>query len=325
MFFNKKKIGFIVKIFVSALILIYIFSKVDVKESLLIIKQTKYFLLFIAVLFSMFPLVLLAWRWKILLKVQDIRVSLKKIYFLILLSNFYSLFLPGRISSDIVKGYKLLNSNKNKKEEVFLSVLMDRGIGLFSTILLSAAILLFYADSRNILQINVHVLTMIIIFLIFVLIFLFNKDFEKVIMEKVKPIMPDFIKKNNLLNRVFLAIKIHWQDKNVLFFAIILSILGQLGNIFTSYLICLSLGINLSFFTLSVIMFCVTFLLMIPISFSGLGVRDGALLFLMKIYSVEAEKAIAFSLLIFFLNILIYSIIGVVMELFFSQQIQNMQ
>jgi hypothetical protein len=53
---------------------------------------------------------------------------------------------------------------------------------------------------------------------------------------------------------------------------------------------------------------------MIPISISGLGVREGALLFLLKPYGVWGEEALALSLIIFGITVLLIGAIGGLLE-----------
>lgn len=66
----------------------------------------------------------------------------------------------------------------------------------------------------------------------------------------------------------------------------------------------LSLDIHLSFLTIGWIRVVLQVLLMLPISLSGLGVREGSLVILLQEYGVSASEAVALSLVIFLTTVL---------------------
>lgn len=75
-----------------------------------------------------------AFRWHILMKVQQIHLSVPRMSGLFLIGMFYNQFLPGGTGGDIIKTYLLLKETPGKKTGAFLAVLFDRFIGLVALI-----------------------------------------------------------------------------------------------------------------------------------------------------------------------------------------------
>ena len=80
-------------------------------------------------------------RWQILLRVQGIRISWTRMYGLLMVGLFFSLFIPGGTGGDLVKGYYLLKEAPvGRKTSAALSVVMDRLLGLLGVAILTGTI-----------------------------------------------------------------------------------------------------------------------------------------------------------------------------------------
>jgi uncharacterized protein (TIRG00374 family) len=71
-----------------------------------------------------------AFRWHILLKVQQIYLSAPRLAGLFFIGLFYNQFLPGGTGGDIIKSYYLLKETPDRKAGALLAVVFDRFIGL---------------------------------------------------------------------------------------------------------------------------------------------------------------------------------------------------
>lgn len=86
-------------------------------------------------------------RWMILLRVQGIRLSWGRLYGLLMVGLFFSLFIPGGTGGDIVKGYYLLKEAPvGRKTAAAMSVVMDRLVGLLGVAILTTAITIWRWD-----------------------------------------------------------------------------------------------------------------------------------------------------------------------------------
>jgi len=80
-------------------------------------------------------------RWRILLQVQNIRLSFSRISGLFLIGMFYNQFLPGGTGGDIIKSYLLLKET-DKKAGGLLAVVFDRLIGLVALVTITCILVL---------------------------------------------------------------------------------------------------------------------------------------------------------------------------------------
>jgi uncharacterized protein (TIRG00374 family) len=80
-----------------------------------------------------------AFRWQVLLRVQNIRLSLPRLSGLFLIGIFYNQFLPGGTGGDIIKSYLLLKETADHKAGALLAVVFDRLIGLVALVTITVA------------------------------------------------------------------------------------------------------------------------------------------------------------------------------------------
>src|SRR5713101_5119299 len=82
-----------------------------------------------------------AFRWHVLLKVQNIYLSVPRLTGLFFIGLFYNQFLPGGTGGDIVKSYYLLKETPDKKAGALLAVVFDRFIGLVALVAITATLI----------------------------------------------------------------------------------------------------------------------------------------------------------------------------------------
>jgi uncharacterized protein (TIRG00374 family) len=95
-----------------------------------------------SLLLSLISLVLGVWRWKLLLRGQEITLNWKKTFELSLIGNFFNIALPGAVSGDLVKAFYIAKDFPGKRGHAFGSILFDRIVGVSGLILTSTAALL---------------------------------------------------------------------------------------------------------------------------------------------------------------------------------------
>jgi len=89
---------------------------------------------------------LAAFRWFILLRVQDVKLPPWRVGALLMLGIFFNMFMPGGTGGDLLKIYFLLKEIPTKKAAGVLAVLMDRLIGLMGLILVASVIMAMQYD-----------------------------------------------------------------------------------------------------------------------------------------------------------------------------------
>lgn len=85
-------------------------------------------------------------RWKILLAVQGIHMTWLRTWQLFMIGMFFNLFMLGSTGGDVVKMFLTMREVPDKRGAALLSVFMDRVIGMMALILISLAFLYFRYD-----------------------------------------------------------------------------------------------------------------------------------------------------------------------------------
>jgi len=80
-------------------------------------------------------------RWQILLKVQQIHLSIPRVAGLFFIGMFFNQFLPGGTGGDIMKTYLLLKEAPTKKMGAVLAVVFDRLVGLVALIMITGTLI----------------------------------------------------------------------------------------------------------------------------------------------------------------------------------------
>lgn len=91
-------------------------------------------------------LVTAAYRWQIFLRVQGVRFEFWRTGCIYLIAQFFTLFLPGAVSGDAVCVVYLFRERPKQKTAVLLSVMMDHLAGLLTMMVTAVAIIWWRAD-----------------------------------------------------------------------------------------------------------------------------------------------------------------------------------
>lgn len=93
--------------------------------------------------------VVAAARWGILLAVQGIHLTWLRTWQLFMVGMFFNLFMLGSTGGDVVKMFLTMREAPDRKAAALLSVFMDRVIGMLALIFLSVVFLYFRYDVLN--------------------------------------------------------------------------------------------------------------------------------------------------------------------------------
>jgi len=107
-------------------------------ERLLLLKDSPDLLVLILSVLIMLVVPLAALRWWLLLKALGLQVSPRRTFLLTWIGNFFNSTLPGAVSGDLVKGYYIIKTQAEEgRTHAFMTLLIDRFVGLFGLIVIS--------------------------------------------------------------------------------------------------------------------------------------------------------------------------------------------
>lgn len=106
-----------------------------------------------------------------------------------------------------------------------------------------------------------------------------------------------------------------YHNKRCLYTSVGIGILSWIPPIVYGYLLARSIGISIDILFFILVIPVLSLLDLLPISISGIGTRDVALIFLFGLFKIPAVEAVAFSLLYLFMSYWLIALIGAMVYL----------
>jgi uncharacterized protein (TIRG00374 family) len=292
----KKRLWVILRFAVAFVIILYLLSKISLSDVISSILTANLTYLLYAIVVNLLVWLIASYRLKFFSDLQGLNISTFQAFEINLSTVFYSLFLPGgNLAGGAIKFYKLSRKD-NKMSGALVALALDR---IFATIALCAVGLLFWVmsfpdNSGLFVLIMVSILTGLggLCFLIF-----FDRD-QRTIGKLL-----------GFANWIYESPKLNYSVKNLsslgkisflsVALMIIISVISQLISVIIYYLILLSIDVNVPLVALGWIRSVVVLVTMIPISISGLGLRESSFIILLSAFGVNDNSAFAYSLIVF--------------------------
>src|SRR6201987_4166469 len=257
-----------------------------------------------------------AFRWHILLKVQNIHLSVPRLTGLFFIGLFYNQFLPGGTGGDIIKSYYLLKETPDKKAGALLAVVFDRFIGLVALVAITATLIALRYDflsqkpeTRNLLWLLLVLLGGSVIFLLSTFVISGFKLLHS---------LPARFPGRDRLIEISAAYHLyahHWRATLVAFGA---SVVGHLATFATFLFAAYALGARVPLVDFFAVMPVERTISALPISFAGIGLREKVLQIMLNgLCGVPEAKAILIGSLSFVI-ILICCLPGAFIYLFYK-------
>ncbi|HLD15026.1 MAG TPA: lysylphosphatidylglycerol synthase transmembrane domain-containing protein [Candidatus Nanoarchaeia archaeon] len=276
---------------IGIFIFILVITKVGIKEILVTLSAAKVSYLLFALVISFFTVLLQAYKWHMIVKGQNYHIPFIYAIKVQFISLFYGTITPGKLGSFIKVHYLHKKIGRNYGT-CLPSVLMERFLDLFVVTLLSllGAFLVIKDYSNVLLEI-----TTVLIFAFFVIYIFSNKEMTaKVLRFVFNFLVPARFKdKAKELFQGFYEATIHPKHLLVPF---ILTVITWVTIYMQLYLVALSLNIVVPLYYFVPIMSIVTMIGLIPVTISGLGTREIAMIALFDKYYVVPKTVVAMSL-----------------------------
>lgn len=290
---------FALKLAVSSASLFLIFRKTDIEHVAYILKSIGLAsFLTVSAVYVVAQLVSTV-RWRTLM--TD-RFPVRKLFSLYMIGAFFSTFLPGLIGGDALRAY-YLNKDARKMSATLASVFMDRYVGFVS--LMAIGIAAFPFSLRSFAG-SPYTWLMPVIFVSFVVasILFFTLQLGK---------------RFRFMTEIYEYFSLLRDRKTTLASAIGLSVIIQLMNFLMVIILAWRMNLPVSLLQLAVFLPIVITISSLPISISGIGVREGAFVILLGLINIGPEAATSLSLSWFF-SIVIGSLPGLAFYVFHDRE-----
>ncbi len=295
----KQNLVNVIKILVTVALFAFLLTRIDLRLVGAIIAQADPLLLLFALALYFFAIALGAVKWQILVRAQDIDVSFGALLSFSLMGLFFGNVLPSNIGGDVIRAVDLARVTKGRSEAAAISVLVDRLMGLFA--FFSAAVVtaslatLMLAQARALEQIEVATVIVASAFLA-----LCAGLFSRRIARRLAPVFEigPLQRFRPIAQNVYRALQVYRFRYKALSLNVLISVGIVVLTAFIWFVVGRAVGIdNVSFFTYLMFNPIIAFLLLVPISFNGLGAKEAIVVTLFGLAGVPGDQALAMSLL----------------------------
>lgn len=298
---------FLLKFIFSFSIIAYLLIKiVPINDFLKVLKGANVLWLILSFSLHSLGLLISAYRWQILIQAQGDRVPLGFLAKSYLVGTFFNNFLPTRFGGDIVRIWDGSRYSRSVLKSSAI-VLVERFTGIIVLLLFAFVASLSRLEMAKKIPIIWVSLLVGLLGLLFVLSFFM--PFAKRILSKI----PDkgYLKKIKAKVFEFRDVVLVYKEKKREFLkALFWAFLLQVNVILHYFLVGKALHLNISFIDYFIFIPIILIILIIPVTISGLGLREGIYIEIFKFYLIPAALAFSFPLIADVAFGLIIGIIG---------------
>lgn len=306
---SKKKLflTYAIKFFISSLLFYWILKGVNFSEIGNAIKTAKWYILLFAFSLHFVGHYISSVRWRLLLKTQNINSRLLYLIKSYLVAMFFNNFFPSTVGGDSIRAYDSWRLGKNKANAVAV-IFIDRFLGL-TALLLFAIVAVFFAHqiTSKVSFIYLWVIAAVMLTLFIILMIFFPN--RKIFLWLNRSSFPIINKISSMAEKLGNSFWDFRKQKKALLLALLLSLVLQANVVFYYFLISVSLNFGIPFYNFFLIIPLTIFVMMLPISVNGIGLRENTFFFFLSAFAIAKSDAIAFAW-IEFSFILIQALIG---------------
>ena len=297
---GKEIAKFLVKLVISAALIVYIFTtQIDLSDLIDLLSETRIFWLLTGLSAIVVSNFLGSYQWHLILNETDVNLPYRKSFRFYHTGLFFNNFLLSFIGGDVVRVYDI-SKTSGKNPAALSTVFLDRLVGLS---MLSFFALFFAVISGEFIKTKIISLSSLGFFLIllFMLLFFFFKRFAKKFQSFGEKILPSMFHQgaHDMYNNIY-----HFKKKKFVLFKIFcVSFVVQILRIMVHYFAALSIGISVNFIYFFIMIPIILLVIIIPISIGGLGVRENTAVILFSKIGIPAPEAVLMELIAYFIGI----------------------
>ena len=292
----KNRILTILKVVVSLGLMAYLLTRVDLAQISRDLQSANYYYLLPAVLFFLGAMSSFGLKWYILLRAQGINIPFRAVLGYTFVGYFFNNFLPGNVGGDVMRGYGLARYTE-RTAEAALSVVVDRIVGLMawmSAAVAAAAVAVWMMGRSDLQEIEIAAAIGLVVTAAGFAVTLSRRLRAPVARLFTWKLLAPFAP---LYDRLSAGLDAYRHSYTALALAFGASLSALILANFTDYFIVQSLGGGIPLIYIFLFNPIIAFVLMVPISFGGLGFTQAIYPFFYGLVGVPSTLAFGVSLL----------------------------
>jgi len=257
-------------------------------------------------------------RWGKILAAQGLRFSPSKVLHIFMVGQFFNAFMLGACGGDIVRAYYAAKDQEGKRMEAVTSILMDRGIGLFSMVLFCCLMIPF----------RIHIFLdhegprdtgFLMIFFLLGAVLGFFILFRKNVFEHFRFFhrLENNTRLGSLIRKTYEAFFLFKGNHRLLIISVALSMLSMAFLTLACWSFGRALDIPVPVVDYFALFPIISVLMAVPITPGSIGVREGLFVSLFRAVMVDRPHAILLSLTVYAGGVL-WSFVGGLVYLCFT-------
>ena len=281
------------------------------------LREADYWWLFAALFAGLFSPLTATVRLWLLLRVQGLGLSLWRVAQLYMVGMFFNLFLLGSTGGDAIKLFYLLKGSEPRhRAGIILSVIMDRVLGLLALMILAAVFLALryrWLTQTPAVAGVVNSFAVILVLAVGGVATVFAMVQLRLV-DRLPQGLPGRAKFVELAG----AVAAYTKAWPTVLLGIVISFVGHSSFFFCYYYAARALHAGVRFVDMAVILPIINTIVALPVSVSGVGVRESLFKTLLHdLCGVGADKAVPISIIGFLCTVIFYGLVGGVFYLFF--------
>lgn len=313
----NKVFQYLLRLGVSCGILFILLKVVPYQQVFAVIRTLHPALFCIVVILGCIPHVLGAFRWQCLLSSQGISVPWSDVFLTLICGLFFNLFFPSYIASDVFRSMAI-SSKQIPYKKVISSVIVDRFSGMAG---MAVVVVFSYLLGTRYLPFS-SLLVPLIIFIGITgigLMLMFSKRFFQASISVFRR-YAGISQRLNTWHEYVYGFK---KTPGAFMAAAGYSIIIQALSLVACYVLFIAIGQPVAFVHVMVILPLIMVLATIPITVSGIGTREAAMVYFFGLVGVRKEVSLAVSLISLVLSIAVGCIGGLLYVFFYHRRLQS--
>ncbi|WP_321505825.1 lysylphosphatidylglycerol synthase transmembrane domain-containing protein [uncultured Methanoregula sp.] len=296
---------------VGIVLFIVILSRINLGALFEILSHTSVIFLILAFLVNCVAIVLKSLKWKIIVNSVKPSFTFRESMIAFFVGFSFSTITPAKLG-DFIKVLYITDENCGLGKSL-ATVVIDR---LIDIVLLFSIALIAICSFSLVYHIEILSVSTMVLILAAIGIGLYIVLNKPLLARLLRPFFNIFVpghlkdKLTLYFNDFYTGLFIYYHDRRRFFSSISIGIISWIPPFIYGYLLALSIGIDTGLMFFVLVIPILSLLDLLPISISGIGTRDVALIFLFGLKAISPEQAVAFSLLYLFMSYWLIALIG---------------
>jgi len=293
---KNKIIKFTIKSLISLAFISWIILRVNWGEVLQNVEKIKIMQIFFYLAVYLFGILISSYKWQLLAKFKNIKVSIKKLFEFYLAGTFINNFMPSFIGGDTYRAYQLGQEEK-KYVQSASTVVMDRITGLIGAMILTLVFsaLNWNEVSRHSILVSLDLILVLLLVSGVVFLQLTKLKFWKKISSKVPQKLTEIIRDFHEYNKFEILFK-------AIFFGMLFGLIGLAGvNLILFY----AMGIHIGTLDYLSVIFLISVVSALPVSINNIGIKEWAYITFFGFFGIASSAVITVAIVSRFLQMFV--------------------